>query len=198
MQVKVTHQFYLNELLSALKLWHQDVLPVGQSGEWHTEASRGVDVGVFRKLLQQQVPHCPQQTEGRVEHAQRVSPGLFRRLQHINTELFWGGKRRKTWGLGFTQSCAFGLDSSSHPAGFWRTLVVTALSKFLESLPCCGGAVPGVYLLWLWPLDFVLSGTLSVSEPAKYIVCNKCQTQHLSRDNVSLTLMISQDPQLWQ
>lgn len=82
---------YLNELLSAVKLWHQNVLPVGQSGEGHAELPGGPKVGVRRKLLQQGVPHCPQQAEGRVENSQSVFSGLFRHVQNINTELFWGG-----------------------------------------------------------------------------------------------------------
>ncbi len=84
--------FYLNELLSAVELWHQNVLPVSQSCEGHAQLSRGPKVGVHRKLLQQGVLYCPQQTEGRVENSQSVFSGLFRCVQNINTELFWGGK----------------------------------------------------------------------------------------------------------
>lgn len=80
--------FYLNELLSAVELRHQHVLPISQSGEGHAELPRGPTVGVRRKLLQQGVLHRPQQTEGRVENSQRAFPGLPRQGQNISTELF--------------------------------------------------------------------------------------------------------------
>lgn len=86
--VPLSAPFYLNEFLSAVKLRHQNALPISQPGEGHAELSRGPEVGVCWELLQQGVPHCVQQTEGRVENSQSVFSGLFRHGQNINTELF--------------------------------------------------------------------------------------------------------------
>lgn len=79
---------YLSELLSAVKLGHQYVLPISQSGEGHAELPRGPEVGVHRKLLQQGLLHRPQQTEGRVENSQRPLSGLSGQGENISTELF--------------------------------------------------------------------------------------------------------------
>lgn len=82
----------LNELLSAVKLRHQNVLPISQSGEGHAELSRGPEVGVLGQRLQQGFLDSLQQAERRVENSQRVLSGLSRHSQHVSTGLFCGGK----------------------------------------------------------------------------------------------------------
>lgn len=75
---KSTDLANLNEFLSAGKLWHQNIFAISNSGEGHTELSRSSKVSVFWKLLQQGVPGCPEQTEGRVENPEGVFSGFFR------------------------------------------------------------------------------------------------------------------------
>ncbi|TNN25763.1 hypothetical protein EYF80_064105 [Liparis tanakae] len=68
---------YLDQLLSAVELGHEDVLPVRDSGEGHVELPGGPDVGVFREAPQQRVLHQPHQVESRVQGPQSVPPALF-------------------------------------------------------------------------------------------------------------------------
>lgn len=82
-----TTQFHLNQLFSAVKLWHQNVLPISHSGEGHAELSGCPKVGVFWKLLHQAHPYHLQHIEAWVENSQGVLSGLSRHFQHFITEL---------------------------------------------------------------------------------------------------------------
>lgn len=84
-----TAVFYLNEFISAVKLRHQNIFSISQSGEGHAQPPGGLQVSVSRKFLQQRVLHDPQQTERWVENTQRVFPRLSRHIQQISTELLW-------------------------------------------------------------------------------------------------------------
>lgn len=76
---------YLDELLSAVELGHEDVLPVRDSGEGHVELPGGPDVGVFREAPQQRVLHQLHQVESRVQGPQSVPPALFGHRHQIGT-----------------------------------------------------------------------------------------------------------------
>lgn len=84
-----TAVFHLDEFISAVKLRHQNIFPISQSGEGHAQPPGGLQVSVSRKFLQQRVLHHPQQTERWVENTQRVFPRLSRHIQQISTEVLW-------------------------------------------------------------------------------------------------------------
>lgn len=70
----------LNELLSAVKLRHQHILPISQSGEGHTEPPRSPQMSVGWQLLQEGVLDYLKQAEPRVEDSQRLFPHLPRQI----------------------------------------------------------------------------------------------------------------------
>lgn len=82
-----TPVFYLNEFISAVKLRHQNIFSISQSGKGHAQPPGGLQVSVSWKFLQQRVLHHPQQTERWVDNTQRVFPRLSRHIQQISTEL---------------------------------------------------------------------------------------------------------------